>query len=70
MAVVTVVTWQLVVLGVVEAAGHKYISNNKTRNLKKKNLLMAQTTCLASFGPIFVVFALPRPFLPFKISIY
>ena len=25
-----------VVLGVVEAAGHKYISNNKTWNLKKK----------------------------------
>ena len=33
---------------------------------KKKNVLMAQTTCLESFGPNFIVATFPNTPLPFK----
>ena len=45
------------------------ISIYKHEERKKKHSLMAQTTSLASFGPVFTNTAFPEPLRSFNLSI-
>ena len=59
----SVVVWTVSVVAALPVAyfvvKRTLVSIKKMRRKKKKNSPQAQTTCLASFGPVFDVAALP-----------